>query len=1317
MLGVDSSSFSSQSVSEKFEKPLLRLLQRIQEVVFLHLKKNVLDRRLRSLLDLDSNAKPDVVNFSKVQRMVRDKCFFTDHALHISLGNIRSNIDKESLCNASNCMNTGKDISVKRVSWMQFAFQCIAAIMRTRLPELCYDLSFIEKGTFSVGSLEAISTSEDAFLNAEPWISILNEVISERAYFDEVESSFIAREKAGLLKTALSDQPMVSGPWRKSPADQREYEKLDEYIATKTISTSEQSSVLEQLTTTLTTGFRGPAYNFDDGQLTEEWMCSFQDMKQVGPTDDDVIRVLTAHTLEVLLDTVQDRVCTDLNILEPDPLNIDSTSCKEQLVWGIDCSCRRLIEIVIISKTQNNGGSEEAVRKFIAYRLLSAINAQMPEDAHNMLKVAEYMCSMPVLVAPRGSRPWEFYTVLEHLFAEALLDAVKMLGIDAFRIHPKGTGVLCTAPDGIAPHTVVCEYLGELYPPYRWCEKLDVVKQAQKKFHLKPTLPDFYNILLERPRQDPNGYGVLFVDAAQCSNIGSTLAHSCENNCTSAVVSRKGRLTIVLTSSRFIFPGEEITHDYSAVTASEDEWRSSVCLCGMPRCRGTFLHYSDEGPVQRILEQHCGPLWRYAALLRACSQKPLAKRDRDILERHGFKSIALGSLLPGQSVPQDRIWMLKFGADMLHFIEHERAALPCALLRNQADFISTFVSADWDARMVMEQRIQSLCCTFSMVQRVLDHQPIALKRRDDPDSQRSVGGKAPLCPLDSSEIAYHLWSRLRQISPYLLEYAISIRSGAKIKSFDATIDPKSSANRLDKAAKEIDALLKNSPPNSHKFAKDLCLKVRNIIVSIHDLENRMHRFRLLSDMLAMWAHTSHFSSTNSYCSVSGEPLTVLARDLGGAVLRTHIEKFSQPESGDQNPATAVQCQSTSKFLSADDPVFTGRMQYDGRFVFWQLMQWFNAGSEKDVCPVDMCGVLQLPEPYRCFGACQGVYNEKIRKDFLALIRDEKSQALPWPEWLQACFSKPNINNCKGISDDIKSIRGPKGRQVKPETNDANPQSHFYESHLVCGSPMLDVCLGLTHAVRELLSEIGGIKEPSKISKTRGKRKRGSDADEHALQPDDVLPPEDNTQWVQCDLCHTWRRLPWYVDSDTLAQNWNCALNTWDPDLAICNTVGDTWDPDNEEIIDATGGESNSSLAVNSERDVLCLVDNIYYEGTVVKIKAPGEPADGKKDKLKSDRGDSAGGEYGAALFKFKFFGNTFREWIPLNSDRIRPLHMFSDASAKTLEQAQQYQGMYKTKGAKPKKMKHSNPFKGQKATTSFAADGTKKTSLKEIFQR
>lgn len=143
-----------------------------------------------------------------------------------------------------------------------------------------------------------------------------------------------------------------------------------------------------------------------------------------------------------------------------------------------------------------------------------------------------------------------------------MLNSVELCQNDAFfRIHPKGTGVVCINKNGIQPHVVIAEYLGEMYPSYRWCEKLDVVSQAQREYNLKPALPDFYNILLERPRKDDRGYGtcvqsvvrltnadLIFVDASQKANHGSSCSHSCDANCTSAVVARNGKLVIVLTT-------------------------------------------------------------------------------------------------------------------------------------------------------------------------------------------------------------------------------------------------------------------------------------------------------------------------------------------------------------------------------------------------------------------------------------------------------------------------------------------------------------------------------------------------------------------------------------------------------------------------------------------------------------------------------------------------------------------------------------------------------------------------------------------------
>ena len=1366
-MASNNSFFDSQSVTEKYEKPLLRLIHRLQAVVFLYLKRVITDKRTRSLYDLDNNSIVEVVNFTSVQRILKDLKFYVDSKVRISLSKVEE-VQMSTEPDASSAsLESGNVIEIKRVNWKLYEQRAIAAIMRMRLPEIAHNPELLN----ALDRDELTSTHARIYksiLESEPMRGVCLEIAREREYFERDEALLFGREKAKLFKSVLDDQPKVSGSWRKTQGEHRKYDVLTQYAVTSTIPESEQLEVLQQLKTPLQTGFRGPAYNFDDGQLTEEWMCSFKDKNQVGPTDEDIIKVLTHQSLEILLGRIEDKVCTELKILDSDPLNLYPSLCCEQLVWGIDCACRKLIEMSIkLRVTQEECDLHEALKTFIERRLLPAINAQKVDQANNMLTVAIYMTAMPVMTSVDHNRQIDMknctsgaqfqvhYTSLEHRFSQALLQAVQELGVDLFRIHPKGTGVVCTAPNGIRPHQVVCEYLGELYPPYRWCERIDVLKQAQRQFHLKPTLPDFYNILLERPRQDPNGYGLLFVDAAQRSNIGSTLAHSCDNNCTSAVVSRQEQLTIVLTSSRFIAPGEEITHDYGAVTASEEEWRASVCLCGMTQCRGQFLHFSDEEPVQRILEQHCSPLWRYSALLKACSSKSLAQKDTEVLDRHGIHDIALGLMGHEDSNPQCKLWMQRFAADILRFIEHERAALPCALLRNQADFISTFASADWDARTVMEQRIQSLCCAFSMVQRVVQNQP----NNQSPilsNTRKAQKGSMPLEAVDASQAAEHVWTMLTEIPKLISNFAqeqanrhVQISNSEEDISSSAPSAKQAASKRLRKAAKDISCAIKSKPPLSHQVAKDQCIAVRRILQGVQDLGDRTHRLRLLADVLAMWANTTYFSRPKQFSHVLGNPMTIFARELGNNVPRAHVEKYSSSDKsldsihrkskGNCKPnaianrsitqsdkttkslekVPTIDAVSTSEFvkplsknLHADEPVFDGRKEYDSNFVFWQLMQWFHAGSEKDVCPVDIFGSVQLPEPHQCFGPCEGQYGEKSRKAFYHILRDEKTQALPWPPWLKACFSKPFIKSSTNAE-----IRNKK-RDSNKVADNGETTVPFYETHLICGSPMLDVSLGLTHAVRGLMREILPNEVLSTALNKKRKKKESDDSDEECLQIDDTLPPEDNTSWVQCDLCHSWRRLPWNVDANDIGDGWHCTLNTWDKDKASCDIAADSWDPSSEDITETTGGEGNESLAVGASRDVFCLIDDIYYEGIIIRVKSPGAPADNKRERTKNCRGDSSGGEFGSVLFKFKFFGNMFQEWLPCNSGRIKPLHMFSDATATSLQQAQEYQGLY-IKKAPPKKKKKSaskQPFTGMKACTSFSADGSKKIVLRELFK-
>lgn len=55
---------------------------------------------------------------------------------------------------------------------------------------------------------------------------------------------------------------------------------------------------------------------------------------------------------------------------------------------------------------------------------------------------------------------------------------VKTKNEEHFRVHSKGLGIFCKRSEGIAPSSLVVEYFGEIYPPWLWYEKQDVLKQG-----------------------------------------------------------------------------------------------------------------------------------------------------------------------------------------------------------------------------------------------------------------------------------------------------------------------------------------------------------------------------------------------------------------------------------------------------------------------------------------------------------------------------------------------------------------------------------------------------------------------------------------------------------------------------------------------------------------------------------------------------------------------------------------------------------------------------------------------------------------------
>ena len=53
--------------------------------------------------------------------------------------------------------------------------------------------------------------------------------------------------------------------------------------------------------------------------------------------------------------------------------------------------------------------------------------------------------------------------------------------------------------------------------------------------------------------------------------------------------------------------------------------------------------------------------------------------------------------------------------------------------------------------------------------------------------------------------------------------------------------------------------------------------------------------------------------------------------------------------------------------------------------------------------------------------------------------------------------------------------------------------------------------------------------------------------------------DENQEWVRCDRCEKWRKLPPHVSADDLPDVWYCSLNTWNPASASCDAPEDKAD--------------------------------------------------------------------------------------------------------------------------------------------------------------
>jgi hypothetical protein len=292
----------------------------------------------------------------------------------------------------------------------------------------------------------------------------------------------------------------------------------------------------------------------------------------------------------------------------------------------------------------------------------------------------------------------------------------------------------------------------------------------------------------------------------------------------------------------------------------------------------------------------------------------------------------------------------------------------------------------------------------------------------------------------------------------------------------------------------------------------------------------------------------------------------------------------------------------------------------------------------------------LPTPSVCFGESEDSYSSSKREKLYEHLCNDKSQAMPWPADIRKCFT------------------------TKLQSSDITAAS-------ILGSPVLDTHLGQVDAIDTCLDEMFG-----------AMRKR-KNIDHEAMQLDGILPPEENTGWVQCDACMKWRRVPWNVNTDDLPDEWYCKDNFWDAaEIATCDADQDVFNPDKEStVFDVESAPE--PCEVGDLKDVFCMRNEVFYEAKVMQLRASkteGEPAE--------------------ALFHFKGWKKNTDEWLPVDSTRITPHHRHTDVTAKNPREQEKWQGRKNLSRGGGEKRKEVSSGAGGGATRS--KPNSKKTKKK-----
>ena len=348
--------------------------------------------------------------------------------------------------------------------------------------------------------------------------------------------------------------------------------------------------------------------------------------------------------------------CKNLSLYKKEykQINID---VEERYSWGIDLYTYRNLLYIF---PENFDNDNQIYKDYIEKTLILVMNKiTLKED--KIYNACNY------IVKNYKSYSNIDYNLSKHLIN--LFDSTKLTE-QLFNVYCKGIGIFCKKKEGIKQNELIAPYLGEIYSPYLWYEKQDLIKSKK----LDKNLPDFYNIMLERMKCDPDGYNLIMIDPNSKGNFASRMSHSCVPNCNTVLMISNNKYTIGMYAMKDITYDEELTFDYNSITENQKEYQMAICLCSSYFCRGHYLILSNSMIFTEIINKFHTFLHRNAILLKASymGEQPLKNYEKNLLKKYSIGNSLLNKC---------PIWLQRWAALTIYFIDLEKQLLPIMLYK------------------------------------------------------------------------------------------------------------------------------------------------------------------------------------------------------------------------------------------------------------------------------------------------------------------------------------------------------------------------------------------------------------------------------------------------------------------------------------------------------------------------------------------------------------------------------------------------------------------------------------------------------------